>query len=214
MNYHPTHPSPAALWGRWNDYCLKFGLTGLIIAVTLLVAADRSAAEGVYAGEDGCKCHKSEIIDWERSKHAKAFDLLLPGKRKAAKTKAGLDPKQDYSRDVRCIKCHVVGYNSEGGFIDIATTPAQAGVGCESCHGPGKSYRIVHGKKPLTFTKEEVKALGQQYSSSSESVCRNCHEHPDSPFQPHIDAKYRFRHKEALKQTDLFHNYYPLKAKH
>ena len=153
-------------------------------------------------------------MDWEGSKHAKAFELLLPGKRRAAKKRAGLNPATDYSSDSKCLRCHVVGYKEEGGFTDIDTTPLMAGVGCESCHGPGEKYRILHGKKPLTFKRSETWKIGQRYSSVDPAVCKSCHGHRDSPFQPSINKKYHFDLKKGLTKTELFHNYYPLKAKH
>ncbi len=170
-------------------------------------------SEAKYVGAEGCQCHRSEISDWKRSKHAKAFDLLLPGKRKLAKKRVGLKPDKDYSRDRKCIKCHVVGYR-KGGFVNINFTPQFAGVGCESCHGPGSKYRVLHGKRPRTFKKAEVKALGQHYGSLDEAVCRRCHENGESPFKRSIDEKYRFHLKTELSKTKAFHRYYPLKAKH
>ena len=166
-----------------------------------------------YVGSEGCQCHKSEINDWNRSKHAKAFDLLLPGRRKLAKKAAGLNPDRDYSRDRKCIHCHVVGYR-KGGFVDMDTTPQFAGVGCESCHGAGGDYRVLHGKKPRTFTKAEATALGQHYGSLDESVCMRCHENGESPFKRKVNEKYRFNHATRLSKTKAFHQYYPLKSKH
>jgi hypothetical protein len=167
-----------------------------------------------HVGTEGCKCHRSEIADWEGTKHAKAFELLLPNMRKVAKKRAGLNPTTDYSRDKKCIKCHVVGYKALGGFTDIDITPKMAGVGCEACHGAGGKYRILHGKKPRTFTRSEARKLGQVYSSIDPAVCKSCHEHPDSPFQPSVHKKYRFDFKKGLTQTSLFHSYYPMKSKH
>ncbi|MDT8316638.1 MAG: cytochrome c family protein [bacterium] len=180
----------------------------------LFIFAGPLFAAPKYVGSEGCKCHRSEIMNWEESRHAKAFELLLPNKRKAAKKRAGLNPITDYSRDKKCIKCHVVGYMAEGGFADIETTSMMAGVGCESCHGPGGKYRILHGKKPRTFTRRETMELGQVYASTDSSVCTKCHGHADSPFQPSVHEKYRFNTEKALTETATFHNYYPMKSKH
>jgi len=176
--------------------------------------ASIALGEAEYVGAEGCKCHRAEFLDWDRSKHARAFDLLSPGKRKYAKKKAGLDPERDYSKSPKCLKCHVVGFGEPGGFLDMASTPSMAGVGCESCHGAGGNYRIIHGKRPLAFTKEEVKAAGQIYSSEDASVCTKCHGHKDSPFRRHIDAKYDFDYAAGLLKPDTFHNYYELKKVH
>lgn len=189
-------------------------LAFLVYLSLFFICVDPLLASQKYVGPEGCKCHRSEIMDWEGSKHAKAFDLLLPNNRRVAKKRVGLNPSTDYSRDAKCIKCHVVGYMATDGFKDIDTTPMLAGVGCESCHGPGGKYRILHGKKPRTFKRSETKKLGQVYSSIEPSICRRCHEHPDSPFQPSVHKKYRFDFKKALTKTSNFHNYYPMKAKH
>lgn len=177
------------------------------------LAANAGAAPR-FVGVDGCKCHKMEISDWENSKHGQAFQLLESGKRRAKKKKAGLDPEKDYRSTEKCLKCHTTGYKQEGGFVDDATTPGLAGIGCEMCHGPGSEYREIHKKKTTTFTVEEAKAAGQLFGSINEAVCRRCHEHKDTPFQPNIDAKYRFNLKEALKDSDAFHKLYPLEGKH
>ena len=178
-----------------------------------LFAGSLQAATG-YVGTEGCKCHKAEIADWERSGHGKAFDLLKPGKKKSKKKKAGLDPDKDYTRDEKCLKCHVTGLGQEGGFRDFASTPAMAGVGCESCHGPGSEYRILHKEKTTAFTREEAKALGETYGSVDATVCETCHVNKDNPFTAELDKKYKFDHGAALKENREFHDYYELEGKH
>lgn len=172
-----------------------------------------SLAAPAYVGVDGCKCHKSEISDWERSKHGKTFKLLLPGKRKSAKKKAGLDPEKDYSTDVKCLKCHTTGYGN-GGFQDRASTPGLTGVGCEMCHGAGSEYRGIHKNKGLDFKKAEVKAAGQLYGSIDPAVCNVCHDHEDNPFKPSIDKKYKLDIKVGLKNAKAFHDMYEQEAQH
>lgn len=178
------------------------------------ISTDPLFAAQKYVGSEGCKCHRLEVMDWKTSKHAKSFELLLPNKRRTAKKRAGLNPRTDYSRDAKCISCHVVGYKELNGFSNIEATPAMAGVGCESCHGAGGKYRILHGKKPRTFTRSEAKERGQIYSSTDSAICERCHGHPDSPFQPSVHKKYSFDFKEELKKTVTFHSYYPMKSKH
>ena len=177
-------------------------------------APQGEAAEFHYVGTEGCKCHKSEISDWERSKHAQAYELLMPGKQKSKKKKAGLDPDKDYSNDEKCLPCHVTGLKKPGGFRDSASTPAMAGVGCESCHGAGSEYRGLHKDKSLTFTRDEAKEMGALYGSVDPKVCDTCHSHADNPFTAKIDAKYNFDHGAALKENRSFHDFYALDGKH
>lgn len=189
-------------------------LTILSLVFNLSLLKLDSHAEHPFVGSGGCGCHKQELSDWKTSKHARAFDLLKAGKKKASKKKAGLDPYKDYTHDEKCIKCHVVGYKKEGGFKDIESTRALSGVGCEMCHGAGKAYRTIHSSKPLTFTKDEVIRKGQIYASMDQSVCKRCHGHKDTPFKPEIDKKYDIDFVEALKDERVFHGIYSLKGKH
>lgn len=188
----------------------------VLFAVAVFASTLAGKAEGAphFVGTDGCKCHKSEIADWERSRHANVFELLEPGKKAAKKKKAKLYPDKDYRTTTKCLKCHTTGYEEEGGFKDISSTPNMAGVGCEMCHGAGSNYRAIHKEKTTKFTREETRAAGQTYGSLDEAVCRKCHEHKDNPFKPEVDEKYKFNHEKALKNADAFHDMYPLEGKH
>ena len=186
-----------------------------IICTLLLLYLPLSAAQPKFVGNKGCKaCHKDQVADWKKSSHARAFSLLEAGKKKSAKKKAGLDPDKDYTKDKDCIGCHSVGYKKKGGFVDMATTPDKAGVGCESCHGSGGDYRKLHKKKKLTFTRQEAKKLGQRYEDTSPDICGNCHEHEDNPFQEKIDSKYAFDINKRKKVYKSFHKSYPMKVEH
>lgn len=186
----------------------------LFVCLLTVISVNSEAQQFKYTGTEGCACHKAEISDWERSKHGQAFDLLKSGKRASKKKKAGLDPDKDYTRDAKCLPCHVTGYKEDGGFKDMESTADMAGIGCEMCHGPGEEYRVLHKEKGMTFTKAEAKELGQRYSSVDEAVCRRCHGNQFSPFKPEIDEKYRFKFKEALMSDMAFHTLYPIKGTH
>jgi len=168
-----------------------------------------TGAAPVYVGFEGCKmCHRDQHADWEKSKHAKAFELLKPGVRVAAKKKAELDPDKDYTTSIKCLKCHTTGYREPGGFVNMADTPSRAGIGCEMCHGPGSEYRKIHKQKHSGFTHDEVMAVGQVYGSIDTHVCKHCHEHEDTPMQPKVDDKYNFNLEERLKNTRSYHKHY------
>ncbi len=184
------------------------------LALNLTLFTETSHAEHPYVGSGGCGCHRLELSDWKRSKHGKAFGLLKAGVKKGAKKKARLDPNKDYSRDEKCVRCHVVGYKKEGGFRDIESTKPLSGVGCEMCHGAGSDYRIMHKTKPLDFTKDEVIERGQLYATIDETVCTRCHGHKDTPFKPEVDKKYAIDIAKELKNERLFHRLYPVKGDH
>lgn len=182
-----------------------------LILLTFPTQADTliSASPPVYVGYEGCAmCHRDQYADWQRSKHAKAFELLKPGQRVAAKKKAELDPDKDYTTSIKCLKCHSTGYRQIGGFVNIEETPTRAGVGCEMCHGPGSEYRKIHKQKHTGFTHEEVGAAGQVYGSLDTQVCSRCHGHEDMPLKPEMDEKYLFVLEDRLKKTRSYHQHY------
>ncbi len=176
------------------------------VLILMLVAIPAMAAKPKYIGVAKCaSCHKANYLAWKTSSHAKTFNVLKPGKRKKAKLRAGLDPEKDYTTDKECIRCHVTGYRKRGGFKDIESTPQMAGVGCESCHGPGSEYAVLHDKKMYGFEKSEATALGQLYGADDETVCLACHAHEDSPFHAGLDEAYRWDWKEKLKVRKAYH---------
>jgi len=116
----------------------------------------RESGNSPFAGEEQCKiCHAKEHKIWAESEHAIAFEDLEAVKK---------------SFDPECIQCHVVGFNQEGGFVDINLTPHLMNVQCENCHGAGKGHVQSGGKKPLA-NKDWPK----------EKMCTQCHVQKHSP---------------------------------
>lgn len=183
----------------------------VLIAVVLLVPwADAAGEEHSYVGTNTCKkCHIKEWRSWSETKMAHAFDLLKPGERAEAKTKAGLDPNKDYTTDPTCVRCHVTGFQKEGGFVDFATTPELAGVGCEACHGPGGTYTqsgfMTLQNKEYELAKLEAVGLVAHITADQ---CAQCH-NTDSPF---VGPDYVFDF-EARKEQGT-HEKFPLKYSH
>ena len=147
-------------------------------------AKRRENAPPEYVGIDSCKiCHLPHYESWATTKMAKSFDLLKPGERAEAKSKAGLDPQKDYTRDEECLICHVTGLGQPGGFVSIEETPEMANVECEMCHGPGSKYAEMMLKVPGTYTLDDFKEKGGLTMPSAENnACtEKCH-NADSPF--------------------------------
>lgn len=167
-------------------------------------------AEGpAYVGHESCAmCHKAQYEDWRRSTHARAFELLKPGERRAPKKKGGLDPTRNYTSDQDCLRCHTTGFREAGGFVSVRDTPERAGIGCEMCHGPGEFYREIHKSRRGQLERAELISAGQRYASVDPSVCTSCHEHADTPFQPEVDDKYVFDPQERLTKVRSFHRAY------
>ena len=121
-----------------------------IAALALLLIAPRAFSEesGTYVGSMKCAaCHSPITKAWQETNHFRAIESLK-------KT------KQENLPD--CVKCHVTGYERDGGFIDNELTPEMAGVQCEVCHGPGGDHvKDPAGKKLIR--------------ESGEETCRQCH---------------------------------------
>lgn len=185
----------------------------LVLAVLFLVTwigPSSQAGEHEYIGSKNCrKCHIKEWRSWSETKMAKAFEVLKPGERAEAKTEAGLDPEKDYTTDPTCVKCHVTGYGEPGGFVDIETTPDLAGVGCESCHGPGGTY-TQDGYMTLQnkdYKKEELVAVGLVGEITREQ-CVGCH-NSESPF---VGDDFVFDFE--AKKDEGTHELFPLRYDH
>ncbi len=123
----------------------------LLLINTALIYSEPSAT---YVGWDKCApCH-SELADlWQKTRHAKAIESLK---------KSGQETLP------ACVKCHVTGYEKDGGFIDGELTPEMAGVQCEVCHGPGSEH--VSNAAATSIVKESGAAL-----------CRQCHTEGQDP---------------------------------
>lgn len=171
--------------------CVGLGLLVLFspISSTPLGAAEAGAAaepepappEGQeYTGVKRCaSCHIKEWMQWSKTPHAKAFELL-PAK---------------YQKDPKCVECHATGFGEPSGFKDLASTPALKGVSCESCHGPGSVHEEVC--KPFLNVKElsaeqEKIARDSIWRVLPQTVCLDCHtvqKHGPSMTPPELQKK-------------------------
>lgn len=126
----------------------------------------KAAGNGPYLGAAACsQCHQPFAEQWRNTRHSNAFaDLERVGK----------------SKDPECVKCHTTGYDKDGGFYSMASTPELAGVQCEVCHGPGKGH-VEDFSLPMRLI--------------DESICRSCHTETNSPefdFKKYFE---KIRHK-------------------
>lgn len=137
-----------------------------------------------YVGSAACQsCHADEHAAWLTQPHARALDTL------AAKGKAG---------DPDCLRCHTTGFGKPGGFqAGAGAQPELAGVGCESCHGPGADHASETARKQGTILKLSDKCG----SCAILQICGSCHDDANDPgfeFEV-IDKILRQRHgKEPL----------------
>lgn len=148
-----------------NRLCIA--MAGIAFAIS---AAGTVNAElfGDYVGYKACmQCHADKVEGWKTTPHANAFeDLKKQGEEKQSVP--------------GCVRCHVVGMDSDGGFIDNELTPELKNVQCESCHGPGRIH-VVSGDPADIVSKPD------------ETTCRTCHtEGQDKHFD--YTKKSRFAH--------------------
>lgn len=148
-------------------------LVGLLIC--MLVLALTGYAQGKYSGVKLCgACHKAKdkgeaYTIWEKSAHAKAFEILKSKEAEELATKKGL--KKSAAESPECLKCHVTGggvaTNVEPGF------KKEEGVTCEACHGAASGYKMIHNKPE---NKEKAIAAGLTLNSNTDSKpCEKCH---------------------------------------
>ena len=135
-----------------------------------------------YVGSDACQgCHASEHARWKAHPHAHAL-ATLEGKGKAA--------------DAACLGCHTTGY-AKGGFPEAgkaAEHAALAGVGCESCHGPGGDHVPANASKRGTI----VSLADKCDSCVILQVCGSCHDPDNDPgFEYEVKQKI-----EAQRHSD------------
>jgi len=188
-----------------------------MLAVAMTYATLSAADAPKFVGNEGCNCHKTELKDWTESAHGLAFDQLLASKRSRKQNKAlkdaGIDHTKDYDKDAKCLVCHTVGFNQPGGYSESNAKADLKGVGCESCHGAGSAYRVLHKEKEETFTRAEAAAMGEIYPPT-EDVCRKCHDNKESVFNAKTDPKYGFDFKKRMEEKKSWHKKYDLLYKH
>jgi peroxiredoxin len=155
-----------------------------LLAARRVPRKDLLPTAAAYVGSEACQsCHSDEHATWLGQTHAKALDTL------AAKGKAG---------DADCLRCHTTGFGKPGGFqAGAGAQPALAGVGCESCHGPGGDHVGETARRQGTILKLSDKCG----SCAILQICGSCHDDANDPgfeFEV-IDKILRQRHgKEEL----------------
>ena len=116
-----------------------------------------------YLGNESCRsCHDYEYEKWSTKRHAHAYETLV-------KVGSQYDPE--------CVRCHVVGFGCESGFISEESPKDLRDVGCEVCHGPGSDHlnALTTGRTDTGIAEPQAK-------------CIDCHSPEHSPgYQGHED---------------------------
>ncbi len=154
-------------------------LAAVVLAADPAPAAADAAKKPTFVGSKACKtCHQGEkngkiFESWMESKHAKAMSVL--------------DSTKGETTDAKCLKCHTTGYGA-GGYGEKGMEAIDlAGVGCESCHGPGSEY------KSMKVMKDHEASLAAGMIVPTEATCKKCHNEESPTFKG-------FNFKEAYEK--------------
>ena len=181
------------------------------------------------------ECHDPWLGAWINSSHGKTYNFLKPGVRAKAKLKAEASIKEkllkyggrdkafvdsldvvnaDFTNEAFCLMCHTTGFGQPGGFKPGVTEidpddPNFEQVGCEMCHSVmgGSQYRVLMNNTEGDFTSAQAEKFGKRYDNNTGNVCKRCHEHPNTPFHPSIDPKYKFNFEESRKKVHNIEKY-------
>jgi hypothetical protein len=148
----------------------------LSVCFTLILISALSAQTFKYIGADKCKlCHNKQATGeqynkWFNDQHSKALKTLS--------SLASLDYAKknniDYpAKNAKCLKCHST-YEKAGAGLCAGILPEE-GVSCESCHGPGSTY-----KSPIIMKNKKM-ALANGLILPDNNVCLGCH-NKENPF--------------------------------
>ena len=124
-----------------------------VIWSALTASGTADAADSPYAGSAVCgSCHEEEYARFQQySKKARSWHSVEV-----------MAPKLTPEELRGCYACHTTGYG-KGGFVDYASTPQFADVGCETCHGPGAAHVAADGD-PAAITR-----------APTQEDCQTCH---------------------------------------
>ena len=164
--------------------------------------------EVLFEGPKTCqKCHYQEYATWQKTAMAQAFETLKPKHKAEEKKKSGMDPEKDYTKDAKCVACHVTGYGKPGGYPAIVEGKAwtaeeteraarMEGVGCESCHGPGeKSSAFKKDNKEYKWA--EIAKLGAIHADMRS--CVPCHNRESPSYK-----EFKFRDTLGKDTHEIF----------
>jgi hypothetical protein len=123
---------------------------------TAAIRKRQASGDSPYVGDEVCgTCHADQHKIWEKTKHSGAYGALLD-------VNKAFDPA--------CIKCHTVGFDKPGGFIDSNVTAQLENVQCENCHGAGRKHAESKGIIPV-----------ENADWKPEQMCHQCHVPAHSP---------------------------------
>ena len=144
--------------------------------ISLLIVTSLSAQTYKYIGAEKCKmCHNKPATGdqygkWLKDPHAQAMKTLS---NQASLDYAKKNGIADPAKEPKCLKCHST-FDKAPANLRAGITQAE-GVSCESCHGPGSTY------KSPTIMKNQKLAMQNGLILPDKNVCLGCH-NKENPF--------------------------------
>jgi hypothetical protein len=136
------------------------------------------SGENGYVGSDECAtCHFAAYNQWRSSKHSQAYVTLQT-------LKKGINLNRP-----ECVRCHTVGFGQATGFAIKTPDLKLAGVGCESCHGPGK----LHIEAARAGQANPGKIF-RGFKGADSSLCVRCHDPANDPHFNYSQYLPKIRH--------------------
>lgn len=176
---------------------IRFVAAGALIAAAAAGATSaatqgaKPAAVNQFIGAAKCKnCHSSassgdQFGKWKQQKHAKAFETLAGADAKKIAKDKGIDDPQ---KSDACLKCHSTAFKEEPANV-MKGFDANAGVQCESCHGPGQKH--MKERMKAAAEADDSKAAARVEIPKDEIVarpemkaCTTCHNKESPSFKP------------------------------
>jgi len=151
----------------------------LVFLISLSVKAEYKHA---FTGASKCRvCHMSEKKGnqygvWKETKHASAYLTLGTAESKAVAEKAGQGAKPPQENPA-CLKCHLTAWDAPAELLGTKYS-REEGVGCESCHGPGKDYSTIK------IMKDQALAVENGLIIPKKEDCLKCHNKESPTYKP------------------------------
>lgn len=154
---------------------MKFLINLLLVLVVnvMMVSAVPNQGKGGFVGAKKCSmCHKKEsdgsvYQNWQKSRHAKAFQTL--NTKEAEEVAKKLKIKTKPSESAECLSCHVTGYNVDKQLLTESYS-REEGVQCETCHGGGEKYKTF----PIMKDIKQAVANGLTEYKNEADIKKNC----------------------------------------
>jgi len=148
----------------------------LLICMIMFLGSVVSAQTFKYIGADKCKlCHNKpatgdQYAKWLKDPHSKAIKTLS---NQASMDYAKKNGIANPAKDAKCLKCHST-YDRAAAKLR-GSILATEGLSCETCHGPGSSY------KTPAIMKNQKMALTLGLIKPDKDLCLQCH-NKENPF--------------------------------